>query len=135
MKIQIYKTIIYCSFVWVWNLVCHVKGGIDWGCVGTKSWVQYMDLREMKWQDNMKTSPNIRVIKSKLMRWVGHVICMGWWKILNFRRIVWREETTQKTRVDGWIILKWILENHTRRVWIGFIWHRIWTGGWLLWTQ
>jgi hypothetical protein len=30
------------------------------------------------------------------------------------------------------IILKWILERQDVVVWIGFIWHRIWTRGGLL---
>jgi hypothetical protein len=36
--------------------------------------------------------------------------------------------------VYGRIILEWILEKYSGKVWTGFIWHRIWTSGGFLRT-
>jgi hypothetical protein len=68
---------------------------------------------------NLYSSPNIiTVIKSRRMRWAGHVTRM--WEKRNAHRILhigyWWE--SQKDRdhwedqdVGGWTILKWILER------------------------
>jgi hypothetical protein len=41
-----------------------------------------------------------------------------------------RKETTEKNQgVDGWTILKWILERQDGMVWIGLIWLKIGTNG------
>jgi hypothetical protein len=55
----------------------------------------------------------IRVIKSRRLRWEGHVACMGrgevklgfWWGTLR------EGEHLEDPRVDGRIILKWIYEK------------------------
>jgi hypothetical protein len=61
----------------------------------------------------MGSSPNIiRMIKSRRMRWVGHVARMG--EKRNPYRILERkpEETTgEDLDISGWIILKWIFER------------------------
>jgi len=60
--------------------------------------------------NDLYSSPNIvRVIKSRRMRWAGHVACMGgergcigsWW---GNRR---ERDHWGGLRVDGWIILGW----------------------------
>jgi hypothetical protein len=67
------------------------------------------------------SSPNIiRVIKSRRLRWAGHVARMGrgevhiglWWG--NLREV----NHLKDPGVDGWIILKWI-----SRSWVG--WRRL----------
>jgi hypothetical protein len=59
-------------------------------------------------------SPSIiRVIKSRRMRWAGHAARMGrgeihvgyWWESQK-ERDRWEDQD-----VDGWTILKWILER------------------------
>jgi hypothetical protein len=64
--------------------------------------------------NNLYTSPNIiRMIKSRRMRWVGHVARMGrsgmhigfWWEIRKVR------DHWEDPDVGGRIILKWILER------------------------
>jgi hypothetical protein len=84
---------------------------------------------------NLYSSPCIiRMIKSRRMRWAGHVARMGE-KRIAYRILV----NSQKERdhwkdqdVDGWTILKWILEREDEIVWIGLIWLRIGTSGGLL---
>jgi hypothetical protein len=63
---------------------------------------------------NVYSSPSIiRMIKSRRMRWAGHVARMGrrgmhvkyWWEIQK-ERAHWEDQG-----VGGWTILKWILEG------------------------
>jgi hypothetical protein len=73
------------------------------------------------------TSPSIiKMIKSRRMRWAGHVAHMGekrnatgfWWESLK--------ETDRKTyNIGGRTILRWILEREDGAVQTGFIWLRI----------
>ena len=82
--------------------------------------------------NDLYSSPNIvRVIKSRRMRWAGHVPRMGeergrigsWWG--NRRaRDHWGD-----LGVDGWIILGWISRRWEVGMWTGLGWHRIGTGG------
>jgi len=82
--------------------------------------------------NDLYSSTNIvRVIKSRRMRWAGHVARMGeergcigsWWRNRR-KRVQWGD-----LGVDGWIILRWI----TRRWDVGILtaldWPRIETGG------
>ena len=82
--------------------------------------------------NDLYSSPNIvRVIKSRRMRWVGHVARMGeermcigsWWGN--------RKEGDQwgDLGVDGWIILGWISRGWDVGIWTGLGWPRIETGG------
>jgi len=73
----------------------------------------------------------VRVIKSRRMRWVGHVARMGevrgcigsWW---GNRR---EGDHWGDLGVDGWIILGWIYRSWDVCIWTGLGWHRIETGG------
>jgi hypothetical protein len=83
---------------------------------------------------NMYSSPSIiRNIESRMMTWSGHVVRMGTKR--NAYRILLekatRKETTGKTNVSWWIILKWILERY-EVVCIGLIRRTIATSGGLL---
>jgi len=78
------------------------------------------------------TSPNIvRVIKSRRMRWAGHVAHMGeergckgsWWG--NQRE----GDHWGDPGVGGWIILRWISKRWDVGIWTGLGWSRIGTGG------
>jgi len=80
------------------------------------------------------SSPNImRVIKSRRMRWAGHVARMGedrgggsvgsWW---GNRR---EGDHWGDLGVDGWIILGWISRRWDVGIWTGLGWSRIETGG------
>jgi hypothetical protein len=75
------------------------------------------------------SSPNIiRVIKSRRMRWAGHVARMG------EKRGVYRWGDPREgdhPGVDGRIILKWIFKKWDG-AWTGLSWLRIGTDGWLL---
>jgi hypothetical protein len=72
--------------------------------------------------NNLYSSPNIvRVIKSKRMRWAGHVapirrveVCTGfWWGNLR------EEDHWEDPGVDGRIILGWIFGKWEMGMWTG----------------
>ena len=82
--------------------------------------------------NDLYSSPNIvRVIKSRRMRWAGHVAgmdeergCIGcWW---GNRR---EGDDWGDLGVDGWIILGWISRRWDVGIWTGLGWPRIETGG------
>jgi hypothetical protein len=84
---------------------------------------------------DLYSSPSIiRIMKSRRMRWAGHVARMGrrrtrtgyWWK----RQ---REKDHQKDQdVGGWIILGWIFERWDEVMWNGRVWLSIGIGEELL---
>jgi hypothetical protein len=82
--------------------------------------------------DNSYSSPSIiRMIKSRRMRWAGHVARMRE-KRNAYRILVGNPERKRllgRPRIGGWTILGWILE---RRDWM--VWLRIGTSGGLLRT-
>ena len=72
--------------------------------------------------------PNIvRVIESRRMRWVGHVVVETysgvWWGNLRERNHL------EDPGVDGRIMLRWIFGKWDVWVWIGSSWLRIGTSG------
>jgi hypothetical protein len=77
-------------------------------------------------------SPNIiRVMKSRWMRWAGHVARMG------DRRGTYRvlvgdlrlRDHSQDVGVDGRVILEWIFRKWDGEAWTGLLWLRIGRGG------
>ena len=74
---------------------------------------------------DLYSSPNIvRVIKSRRMRWAGHVGRIGSWWGNRRERYHWGD-----LGVDGWIILGWISRRWEVGMWTGLGWTRIGTGG------
>ena len=82
--------------------------------------------------NDLYCSPNIVwVIKSRRMRWAGHVARMGggkvstgfWWGNLRERDLL------GDPAVDGRIILRWIFRKWDMGVWTGSSWLRIGTVG------
>ena len=82
--------------------------------------------------NDMYSSPNILwVIKSRRMRWAGHVErmgekmgCIGSWWGNRRERNHWGD-----LGVDGRIILGWISRKWDVCIWTGLGWPRIETGG------
>ena len=73
----------------------------------------------------------MRVIKSRRMRWAGHVArmveergCIASWWGNRRERDYWGD-----LGVDGWIILGWISRRWDMGMWTGLGWPRIGTGG------
>ena len=81
--------------------------------------------------NDLNTSLNIWVIKSRKMRWVGHVACMeerrGAYKVSVGKPEVKRPLGIPRRRWGT--ILKWILKIWDEGLWTGLIWLRIGTGG------
>ena len=82
--------------------------------------------------NDLCSSPNIvRVIKSRRMRWVGHVVRMdesrGAYRVLlgNLRE----RDHVEDPSLDRRIILRWIFRKWDVGVWTGSSWLRIGTGG------
>ena len=81
---------------------------------------------------DLYSSPNIvRVIKSRRMRWAGHVarmgeerVCIGSWWGNRMER-----DHCGYLGVDGWIILGWISRRWDVGIWTGLGWPRIETVG------
>jgi hypothetical protein len=81
------------------------------------------------------SSPNIiRVMKSRRLRWAGHVARMGERRgayralVVNLRE----GDHLEDPGVDGRIILKWTCERLDGGAWTGSVWLKIGTGGGLL---
>ena len=73
----------------------------------------------------------MRVIKSRRMRWAGHVARMGEDRGV-YRFLVGKPEGRNHwgdLDVDGWIILGWISRRWDVGIWTGLVWPRIETGG------
>jgi hypothetical protein len=77
---------------------------------------------------NVYASLNIvRVIKSKRMRWTGHVACIG--DMRNAYKI-WSEnlvgcDLMEDLSIDGRQILEWILRKFCGKLWVEFIQFRM----------
>ena len=82
--------------------------------------------------NDLYSSPNIvRVIKSRRMRWAGHVARMGEERGA-YRVLVGKPEGKNHwvdLGVDGWIILGWISRRWDVGMWTGLGWPRIGIGG------
>jgi hypothetical protein len=84
---------------------------------------------------DLYSSPSINtIIKSRRIRWEGHVAGMGE-KMKAYRLFVGKPEgkiPLGRPRRRWWIILGWILERWDGVMWTGLVWLRIRTGGELL---
>jgi hypothetical protein len=74
---------------------------------------------------NLHSSPGIiRMVKSRRMRWAGHVPRVG--KKRNAYGILVGESegiiSLEDQNIGGLIILKWMLERQDEVVWAGLIW-------------
>jgi len=82
--------------------------------------------------NDLYRSPNImRVIKSRRMRWAGHVArmgeergCIGCWWGNRKEGDYWGD-----LGIAGWIILEWISRRWDVGIWTGLGWSRIESGG------
>jgi len=82
--------------------------------------------------NDLYCSPDIvRVIKSRRMRWAGHVARMGSGEA--YTGLLWgklrERDHLGNPGTDGRIILRWIFRKWDVGVWTGSIWLRIGTGG------
>jgi len=144
LKIKIYRTIIlpvvlYGCETWSLTLREERKLKVFENMVLRRIFGPRRDEETGKWRrlnnkvlNDLYSSSNIvRVIKSRRMRWAGHVArmgeergCIGSWWGNRRERDRWGD-----LGVDGWIILKWISRRWEVGMWTGLDWHRIGTGG------
>jgi len=80
--------------------------------------------------NDLYCSPNVvRVIKSRRMRWAGHVARMG--EMRSVYRVLFGKpegkRPLERPGVDGRIILRWIFRKWDVGVWTGWSWLRIGT--------
>ena len=87
---------------------------------------KWRKLHNEELNDLYSSSNIVRVIKSRRMRWAGHVARMG------EEREVGKPEGRNHwgdLDVDGWIILGWICRRWDVGIWTGLGWPRIETVG------
>ena len=144
LKIKIYRNVIlpvvlYGCETWSWTLEEERKLRVFENRVLKRIFGPRRDEVRGEWRrlhneelNDFYSSPNIvRVIKSRRMRWVGHVARMGeergcigsWW---GNRR---EGNHWGDLGVDGWIILGWICRRWGVGIWTGLGWPRIETVG------
>ena len=143
LKIKVYKTIILPVLLYgceTWSLTLReerrlrvlenrVLRGI-FGCKRDEVIGEWRKLHNEELND-LYSSPNIVwVIKSRRMRWVGHVARMGgkvctgfWWRNLR-EGDHWGDKD-----LDGRIILRWIFRKWDVRACTGSVWLRVGTVG------
>ena len=62
------------------------------------------------------------MIKSRKMRWAGHVTHMGGKvNVCKVLKALKEGDHLEDVGVDGGLVLKWILKKYAERVWIVFI--------------
>jgi hypothetical protein len=79
---------------------------------------EWRKLRNEELRDMYSSPSIIRIIKSRRIRWAGHVAPMGE-KRKAYRLLVGKPEGDQD--VDGWIILGWILKRWDGVMWTGLV--------------
>jgi hypothetical protein len=74
----------------------------------------------------------VRVIKSRRIRWAGHVACMGERRGI-YGVLVWKPEGKRECLgdpgIDGRMVLRWIFRKCVLGAWTGSSWRRIGTVG------
>jgi hypothetical protein len=92
---------------------------------------EWRKLRNEELSDLYSLPSIVRVVKSRRMRWVGHVALMG--ERRGVRRVLVGKPEGKNQRgdpdVDGRIILRWTFRKWDGVVGIGWSWFRIGTGG------
>jgi len=76
---------------------------------------------------DLYSSPNIRVIKSRIMRWAKHIAQMGRMEVHRVFR--WgnlrKRDYLEDLSINGWIILKFIFKKWNGEQWSELTWLRI----------
>jgi len=92
---------------------------------------EWRKLHNVELNDLYCSSHIVRVIKSRRIRWAGHVARMGKRRGV-YRDLVAKPEGKnhlENPDVDGWIILRCIFKRWNVGLWTGSSWLRIRTGG------
>jgi hypothetical protein len=125
----------------------HKGKSIDWGCLRTGFWGEYLDLRgmwSMKISCTMRslimcTHPQILLRRSNQGGWDGRGMWHAWDRREKCTRFWWESpkgrDHSEDRVVDGRMGSELILGRLAVCVWRGFSCLSIWTGGGLLWTR
>jgi hypothetical protein len=134
--IKLYKLPLWQFSLRFWNLVSHIKGGNRLTVFGNRVlrriFVPKRDevkggMRKLYNEElhNLYSSWNIiKMIKSRIMTWTGHVACIGKC-VQDFSCKTCREHSSEDPDLYGKIILKWFL-SWVRVYWIGVAKDRHW---------
>ena len=88
---------------------------------------EWRRLHNEELNDLYSSSNNVWMIKSRRMRWAGHVARMDEERGV-YRVLLGKPEGRRplgRPSVDGWIILGWISRRWDVGMWTGFGWSRI----------
>ena len=118
-------------FGWVEEPFLSAVGVNEFGTRRDEVTGELRSLHHEELNDLYSSSNTVRVIKSRRMRWAGHLARMDEERGA-YRVLVGKPEGKRplgSPRVDGWIILGWISRRWDVGMWTGLGWPRIGTGG------
>jgi hypothetical protein len=147
LKIRIYKTITLPLVLYgckTWSLTLRKEHRLKvfenrvlrriFGPKRDKVTGEWRKLHNEELRDSYSSPRIIRMIKSRGMRWAGHVARTGE-KRSAYRLLVGKAEgkiPLEDQDIGGQITLEWILERWDGVMWTGLVWLRLGTGGELL---